>query len=321
MITNRISRTYNLINSVKGGCGKTTLSMWLAYSLENSLLIDMDLLGTSMQALIYGDDQKSHDTAYTNDVIHGVENSTKSFVEKVDLQDGKCINLIFASMDYKEKDRFKAGKHSGYTPVVKHSMFRMGLKNLLKHHKTIYGNDVKHFIFDMPPNSDGYSDAAMECIFNKKYSDLEKRDRKNLFMVIGADWGQTLATISSLKTLVLDGDDIEPDKIFLVINHNLGDEFKEADFIQRKERIETTLNTWPLNEKIKKKIFFLKMTHNRHYTELGIAAGGLKEASAKEISIAFNAVIVAYAMFGEDFRDIVTYPAKENNLINLIWGK
>lgn len=314
-------KTYNLINSVKGGCGKTTLAMWLAYSLDKSLLIDMDLLGTSMQVLIYGDDQKSHDTAYTNDVFHGVENSKKRFVEKVDLENGKCINLIFASMDYKEKDQFKAGKHSGYTPVVKHSMFRIGLKNLLKRHKKIYGNDVNHFIFDMPPNSDGFSDAAMECIFNIKYSDLDKQDRKNLFMVIGADWGQTVATINALKTLLLNGDENEPDRIFLVINSNLGDKYSKEDYYNRKEKIEATLNTWSLDEKIKKKIIFLKMEHNQHYTELGIAGKGLKEADANAISSAFNAVVVASAMYAEDFKDFTSYPPGQNKLKDLILGE
>lgn len=321
MTTDKTYKTYNLINSVKGGCGKTTLSMWLAYSLENSLLIDMDLLGTSMQALIYGDDKKSHDTAYTNDVFHGVENNKKKFVERVDLENGKCINLIFASMEYKEKDQFKAGKQSGYTPVVKHSMFRMGLRNLLKHHKTISGNEVEHFIFDMPPNSDGFSDAAMECIFNKKYSDLDKEDRKNLFMVIGADWGQTVTTINALKTLLLNNEENRPDRIFLVINSNLGDKYIKEDYYHRKEKIEATLNTWSLDEAIKKDIVFLKMEHNRHYTELGIAGIGLKDADANEIGNAFNAVVVASAMYGEDFKDFASYPPGHNKLKKLILGE
>lgn len=313
--------TYNLINSVKGGSGKTTFSIWLAYCLDKSLLIDMDLLGTSMQVLVHGNDYESHETAYTNDVFQGVENNRKKFVEKVDLKNGKCINVIFSNMDYKEKDRFKAGKHSGYTPVVKHSMFRLGLRELLKHHKTINGDDVKHFIFDMPPNSDGFSDAAMECIFNTKYSDLKGSDRKNLFMMIGADWGQTIATITALKTLLLHGDDTEPDRIFLVINRNLGDDFKEADYDSRKEKIETALNVWPLQEKIKNKIVFLKMEHNRHYTELGIAGKGLKEATVKEIDSAFNAVIVASAMYEEEFKDIASDPDGQDKLKNLILGK
>ncbi len=313
--------TYNLIDSVKGGCGKTTFSIWLACYLEKSLLIDMDLLGTSMQVLVYGNAYDSQKTAYTNDVFQGVRDNRKQFVKKVDLKNEKCINVIFASMDYKEKDRFKAGKHSGYTPVVKHSMFRLGLRELLKHHRTLEGEAVEHFIFDMPPNSDGFSDAAMECIFNTKYSDVEDKDRKNLFMMIGADWGHTIATINELKTLLLHGDDNEPDRIFLVINCNLGDDFENEDYNNRKEKIETAINAWPLEKKTKNKIVFLKMEHNKHYTELGIAGKGLKEATAIEIGNAFNAVIVAFAEYGESFKGIAMDPARQDRLKNLILGE
>lgn len=313
--------TYNLINSVKGGCGKTTFSIWLAYYLKKSLLIDMDLLGTSMQVLVYGNDYNSQNTAYTNDVFQGVRDSRKKFVNKVGLENNKCINIIFSSMDYKEKDRFKAGKHSGYTPVVKHSMFRQGLRELLKRHKMLGGEEIKHFIFDMPPNSDGFSDAAMECIFNPKYSDLEDKDRKNLFMMIGADWGQTVATINALKTLLLCGDDNEPDRVFLVINCNIGDVFMDDDYISRKVKIETALNAWHLTKEIKNKIIFLKMAHNRHYTELGIAGKGLKQATSSEIDSSFNAVIVALAEFEKGFKEIATDPNGQDKLKNLILGE
>lgn len=298
--------TYNLINSVKGGCGKTTFSIWLAYWLDKSLLIDMDLLGTSMQVLIYGRADESHETAYTNDVFQGGKSNKKKFVKKVRLENNKCMNIIFSSMDYKEKDRFKAGKHSGYTPVVKHSMFRLGLRELLRNHKTLDGERVEHFIFDMPPNSDGFSDAAMECIFNLKHSALKLTDRKNLFMMIGADWGQTIATINALKTLLLHGDDSEPNRIFLIINHSLGDGFSDKDYEDRKDKIETELKASGLKEATKKKIVFLKMVHNKHYAELGIAKRALKEVNVSELNDAFGVVVVAYARFEEKFEDIIT---------------
>ncbi len=313
--------TYNLINSVKGGCGKTTFSLWLAYYLDKSLLIDMDLLGTSMQILFYGNTDVCK-TAYTNDVFQGVRNSRKRFVEKVKLSTGRCMNVIFASMDYKEKDQFKAGKYSGYTPVVKHSIFRLGLRELLKHNRTIEGEDVEHFIFDMPPNSDGFSDAAMECIFNSRYSDLKREDRKNLFIMIGTDLGQTIATIQQLKTLLVQSDENEPDGIFLVINHNLGVDFGENDYENRKKKIEEALLEWPLTEKLTKKIYFLKMGHSEYYTKLGIEGKGLETASADKIHNAFlPGVISAYAEYQKPFKDIATDTNGEDRLRELILGK
>lgn len=313
--------TYNLIDSVKGGCGKTTFSIYLARYLKKSLLIDMDLLGTSMQVLVHGNDTDSQNTAYTNDVFQRVKDNRKKFVEKLNLKNSECINVIFSSMDYKEKDKFKAGKHSGYTPVIKHSMFRQGLRELLKHHKKLDGETIEHFIFDMPPNSDGFSDAAMECIFSTKYSDLTDNDKKNLFMVIGADWGQTVATINELKILLMREDDNIPDRIFMVINCNLGDYFEDTDYNNRKREIEKALNTWHLKEETKNKIVFLKMKHNEHYTKLGIAGKGLKEATFNEINNAFNAVIVAYAEYGKDFIDIATAQGGYFQLEEMISGE
>lgn len=313
--------TYNLINSVKGGCGKTTFSLWLAYYLEESLLIDMDLLGTSMQILFYGNTDTCR-TACTNDVFQGAKDNKKNFVEQIKLATDRYIRVIFASMDYRQKNRFKAGKYSGYTPVVKHSIFRLGLRELLKHNKTIDGKAVKHFVFDMPPNSDGFSDAAMECIFNARYSDLREEDRKNLFIMIGTDWGQTIATVHVLKALLLQGDDNEPDRIFLVINHNLGESFKEEDYDIRKRSIEMELMDWSLSEKLKNKIFFLKLNHNKHYTKLGIEGKGLTGASAMEINESFyRTVITAYAEFGKAFKNIAPDAGGESRLLELILGE
>ncbi|MCI8614826.1 MAG: ParA family protein [Lachnospiraceae bacterium] len=323
--------TYNLVNSVKGGCGKTTFSIWMAYYLEAALLIDMDLLGTSMQIIFHGNTDTCQG-AFTNDVFKGVKNSKKRFVEKVELEDGGHINVIFSSMDYLEKEKFKSGRYSGYTPAVKHNIFRLGLRELIKYNKSIDGELVEHFIFDMPPNSDGFSDAAMECIFNPKYSDLEEKDRKNLFIVIGTDWGQTFATINELKALLVHSDEKEPDRIFLVLNHNLGSNFGNEGYTARKNKIQVVLNGLGLSEKIRKKIFFLKMEHNEYYTDLGIggeeAGKGLKNAEADEINNAFpKAVVSAIAEYGKDFEDVLmvdTEGGKEDGkekLLNLILGQ
>lgn len=311
--------TYNLVSSIKGGCGKTTFSVWMAYYLKQSLLIDMDLLGTSMQIIFDGsaDVQK---TGYTSDVFQEVKNSKKQFVEKVVL-DSKCINIIFSSMDYKEKEKFKSGRRSGYTPVVKHNIFRLGLGKLIDSNKMIDGKAVDHFIFDMPPNSDGYSDAAMECIFNSKYSVAKKDDKKNLFMMIGTDWGQTIATIYELKSLLLHNDEIEPDRIFLVINHNLGSGFDAGSCNVRKGEIEEAFRNCSLSKSVRDKIFFLRLNHNDNYTKLGIDGKGLRNANTNEINNAFpKGVISAFAGYGETFEDILNVPDGENKLLELLLG-
>ena len=369
--------TYNLVNSVKGGCGKTTFSIWMAYYLNTlseedyqkakeqlalaemyvmgsmhteavdevrekmlemtkkisrcekeintAVLIDMDLLGTSMLAIFNG----NHDackTAVTNEIFQGVKDSRKEFIEKIKLKNGKYINVIFSSMNHLERDKFKAGRYAGYSPVVKHSMFRSGLRELLKCNKRIDGKKVKHFILDMPPNSDGFSDAAMECIFNKKYSVADNDDRKNLFIMIGSDWGQTIATIAELETLLKRSDDMMPDRIFLVINHNLRGNFGEECYQIRKDKIEEALKGMNLAEKERERFFFLKMYNNEKYTELGIGMGsggiGLRNADSGVIGDAFpKAVITAAAQYGKEFEDILNDDNGKRKLRKLILGE
>lgn len=315
--------TYNLINSVKGGCGKTTFSIWLAHYLDNSLLIDMDLLGTSMQVIFNGN-MEGCKTAFTNDIFQGKYHKEKEFVEKIELKTKKSIHAIFSSMDSREKRKFKSGKYSGYSPVVKHSMVRLGLKELLGANSRLGENEVEHFIFDMPPSSDGFADAAEECIFNSNYSDLKKKDRRNLFMLIGTDWGQTIATIQELEDLLLRRGDQAPDRIFLVLNNNnIGSAFGDDHYKTRKDKIQDALKNWKIEEEIRKKIFFLKMAHNKHYAALGIGAEkggkGLKSASVEEINNAFRGGIVASAKCGEEFEDIII-EGEQDKLRNLILG-
>lgn len=368
--------TYNLVNSVKGGCGKTTFSIWLAYYLnvqsekdyewacdeekeaeellnkaeaENdakkikkakadkkkasayvkkceeelnaALLIDMDLLGTSMQIVFKGNDEECK-TAVTNDVFQGVKNNTKTFIEKVRLKNDKYINVIFASMDKNERRKFKSGKYAGYTPVVKHSIFRSGLRELIKNNGQIESTKVRHFIFDMPPNSDGFSDAAMECVLHPKYSVIGADDRKNLFIMIGSDWGQTMATIAELEDLLKHSDDMISDRIFFVINHNMRGIFEDSNYNDRKQKIIDAIEELQLTQKEKNNIFFLKMSTGDKYHELGIKGGGLQKVNENEIGDVFpKAVIKAVARYQEDFKDIVSDEFGERELLKLILGE
>lgn len=345
--------TYNLVNSVKGGCGKTTFSIWLTYYLNNmseeeekkntALLIDMDLLGTSMQVVIKGNaretdekedsakkdnekknnEKENDEVAYTNDIFNGVKNSRKSFVQKIKLKNDVILNIIMANMKVDERDKFKSGRYSGYAPTVRHSIFRAGVQELIKANKTIDGKEVKHFIFDMPPNSDGFSDTAMECIFSKKYSNLNDKDKKNLFIMIGSDLGQTVATQSELKMLLDRSDEMMPDRIFIVFNHNSRGEMGEDGYLIRKQKIEKIIRNSKLKESEKNSIYFLKMCNGDEYAKLGIGnkdgGKGLQNAEPDRLNdVLPKTVISAYAKYeDQEFTEIID----ERKLLKLVLGE
>ncbi len=327
--------TYNLVNSVKGGCGKTTFSIWLAYYLNNmeenaALLIDMDLLGTSMQFIFSGNSAEpgkrntEEETAYTNDIFKGVKNSKKDFVQVIKWGSGKVLNVIFASMKIGERDKFKSGRHSGYGPTVRHSIFRAGMKELLTVYKKIDDTEVKHYIFDMPPNSDGFSDSAMECILSKKYSDLKEGDKKNLFIMVGSDLGQTIATRTELEMLLTRRDEMMPDRIFVVFNHNTRGELGIDGYKLRKQLFEDTIKNICIKEEEKNRIFFLIMCPSDEYAAVGIGdeKGGIGLQNVDAESLFPKAVISAYAKYNDkEFTDITDNEHNEKKLLELVLGE
>lgn len=374
--------TYNLVNSVKGGCGKTTFSIWLSYYLNNmedskeeaekknkneegeeekqeekpdknseivekedekkakkkeehtALLIDMDLLGTSMQFTFDGNSSRSlakpeksfEEFAYTNDIFKGVKTSQKKFIRTIKWNNGKAINAIFASMETGERDKFKSGRHSGYAPTVRHSIFRAGLKELIKNSEYVGDKEVKHFIFDMPPNSDGFSDAAMECIFSKKYADIKEEDRKNLFIMVGSDLGQTIATINELDTLLKRKDEKVADRIFVVFNHNVRGILTDEGYALRAELFRNALTNGTMSQEDLNRIYFLIMCEGDKYAELGIddkkEGKGLRNIDSILLKDLFpEPVISAYAKFQDDKFTDVYEKGVSDKLLKLVLGE
>lgn len=315
-------KTYNLVNSVKGGCGKTTFSIWLSCYLgmseekevEQTILVDMDLLGTSMQSVFFGKKEMPDEYAFVNEIFDGKKESSKPFVHKIRLANGQLMNVIFSSTKMEDRIKFKSGDYSSYTPIVKHSIFRSGLKELIKNNQKLYESEVKHFVFDMPPNSDGFSDAAMECIFNPRHSVARETSRNNLFVMIGSEWGQTVATAAEVKAILTRRDARMPDKIFFVINNNVSGDFDSEQYKKRKDYLKEEIASMKLTEEETEKIYFLKMTQSRAYTQMGIDALGIVNADKDKIIEAVpRGIVEEIASFKEEFKIV-----KENALRILI---
>lgn len=325
--------TYNLVNSIKGGCGKTTFSIWLSYYLlkegkkkengaEKTLLMDMDLLGTAMSSVFYGSTELKKGP-YINDAFRDSNEIGKTYVREIELDTGECFYAVFASMRTEDRDRFRVGVQSNYSPVVKYSIFRTGLISLLKNNQSLKKHKFQHYVFDMPPNSDGFSDAAMECVFNKKYSIAKTNDKKNLFIMVGMDIGHMEATKSELKNILTKRDEMLPNRIFIVFNNNLNNNLKDNVldniYADRKEEFEKTISSIGIQQKEMENIYFLRMVTWPLYTERGINGIGLanqdREVEANtSIKDSIPAkVIESYARFGEEFTE-----AKEETLLNLM---
>lgn len=323
-------KTYNLINSVKGGCGKTTFSIWLAYYLSKknhrnqigkSGILDMDLLGTSMLAVFWGSNTKDvvekelGDAEFINNVFHNNQ-YTSTYLNTVSLKNKIKLNVVFASIDSGDKKKFKVGGHSNYSPVIKYSTFRAGLKMLLTKNEAI--NELEFIIMDMPPNSDGFSEAAMECIFNKHYQVTEDDDKRNLFFMVGPDYGHTVATINDLEEIINKRDERFPDKIIIIFNDNLCSKVSEDVMRRRMEEFKLRINKMGLTEEEKDKIIFMIMNPNEKYAQSSFEGNGLCNLTASEIEDSFpECPVYKYATYDND----VFSQISDDEFLYLLCGK
>lgn len=273
----KVGRTFNFVNSIKGGCGKTTFSIFLSRYLytvdqrileiqskkkmaqqsdeekaqddrgkqnisenvvthDKCLILDMDFQGTAMESLFYGATEdtisikslkETNKRKYLNQAIReGGE--INDYIVHNTLNDEVVLDVIFADSAIKEKERFRIIPEMGYSPVVQYNVFRGGLLRFLKSFKD---SEYQHFIFDMPPNSDGFSSAVMECVMDnnlQKTGNLlntnkirEKDDVVNLFFICTLEPGQIKETIKEVVEQLKNRNKIYFDNLFIVLNDNI----------------------------------------------------------------------------------------------------
>lgn len=236
---------YIIVNSVKGGCGKSSISLHTAIDLalddqddNNVLVIDMDILGSSLRTFVTGQqrgfDQKTDESekepqekddnlknnlkiggkSITNrarwllpyekdkDTTPKQENLSKElcftdlFYKKYDEWKDKeieipfciCSNeeegkkdpmlyIAFSSEDQNVKNRFRTQKSNNYTLNVNVRYYEEILRKYIKHlgEKALSKKGIAtHVIFDMPPNSDPYSECVYSILLKILNEDIQK---------------------------------------------------------------------------------------------------------------------------------------------------
>lgn len=238
-------KVYNIVDSVKGGSGKTTFALMLSLLLDNKLtgsrknnetsscLIDMDIQGSALLYLLYGksflngetDKEMAERIAYLNDRVVAVgeeSNMKRNYVNPFFFRDketsGPRTDVIFSDPRTESKKKFRSMSNQNYSPEVLYSTYRMGLGNMLSNLKGMKEYVHRHVIFDMPPNADGYSDAVYDVMLKKEYSVMEEDDKCNLFFMVTMDMGQRSATMDYFFELVSSENFQKINKIFFVFN-------------------------------------------------------------------------------------------------------
>lgn len=249
---------FNIIDSVKGGSGKTSLSLMLSLAAQSaageqsgccSLLLDMDMQGSALKHLLFDDPRGKGPPAHEaqclplnmakhtlNDAIleyyrkepvdfisrpifylSDIVNSTGDGAEEVSsLQ----ILTAMASSKLEDRERFRAVSRMNYSFQITYDAFHSGLKTILKDRnlKSYQAGPLQYVIFDMPPNSNGYSDCVPDLLLSQDKK-ITGDYPTNYFELMTLDRSHIQATMDWFKQFVEQEQYCFPNHFFFVFNN------------------------------------------------------------------------------------------------------
>lgn len=182
---------HHIVYSVKGGCGKTAFSLALETSnlvqflkrlaclrkdeAETEIVnyyLDLDFLGTSLLHCL-GDEGfvTMQDLMFNNKRINLIDEINSEILG---------AHIVPAAVEEKDKSVFHVKRK--HTPLLKYDEFKYELRAILKNIE-IFESDktLINLIYDLPPNSDGYTEAFFDEIFKKE------KDSVILYLIYNSD--------------------------------------------------------------------------------------------------------------------------------------
>lgn len=238
---------YIIVNSVKGGCGKSSISLRTAIDLaletkrikepgmkkrktvyaNNVLVIDMDILGSSLRTFVTGQQANDSEKDYEikGDILSigsmpisnarwliPYRSSEDASIKERSCSDELCftdlfckkynewkdkeieipfcvcpdkkaskknpmLHIAFSSEKQNVKNRFRTQKSNNYTLNINIRYYEEILRKYIKYlgEKALSkGKSATHIIFDMPPNSDPYSECVYSILLKILNEDIQK---------------------------------------------------------------------------------------------------------------------------------------------------
>lgn len=294
-----MGRVFHIIDSIKGGCGKTTFAIALTEYLErkyaerkqgdnleeweHACLLDMDFVGTGMIDLFFQEEGKKEylkKYKYLTDKIRNFQMEDKYYIGKIPISD-QALYIGFGDPDFKIKEQFRCSSKYNYATVISYGIFRSGIRGILKAgglEDQIKGK-VSSIVLDMSPGLDPYSEAVKENIFGKRHSDfMEKSDRRNYYFMVGMDQSHLSSAKEYCREFLSGEDKKEADHIFIVFNdvlqyfsgRNISAKTENESKAQYNSRIDgfnEALASVVQDEKTKKKIHYLVLNPFADYAK------------------------------------------------------
>lgn len=226
------------INSVKGGSGKTTVALSIAFTFMNDLeaqynehisskvsekvsqpkvcYIDLDMLGTGVKHIIYGNTSK--EIKYFNDTKVGAKTieEFRPYINQIDrFKSDLAIDCILLNSDGMKKKSFIKGNYNNYISM---NVFLERAKNLLS--ALIKEKIYDAIVIDSSPSYDSFSRELYYFLSNlSKNASIENKYNISVYNLFISTFenSHVLTNISCLVDLIKSSD-IEAENIKLVLN-------------------------------------------------------------------------------------------------------
>lgn len=318
----------HIVDSVKGGSGKSTFSLKLCCALKsqkdtNPCIIDLDLLGTSWKhiyekCLEYSNYKKGKSLIYLNDLVKDFEYyKNTQFIQKINIisklnassdKEHLVINAVFCDPNPNAKKLYRITDNE-YIPDISYDVFHDEFMALLNYLNEEGYTDV---ILDMPPNSDPYSDKVLHTCLKVNWH-LNFIQSTSLYMVSSIN----LAHIKSTFDWYSDFMDRAPQRIatqnnFSKIKNGVA---QKDDSEEKKKIFESEKSDWFKSERFKFFLVFNEINQPSSYSLENLFL------SSKNYSIANQLVYYKVAfdnLYAESMYGILGFPVTIDFVPNTI---
>lgn len=297
--------SYNIIDSVKGGSGKTSLSLMLAMAAQHSLevaankeekdpevqtlVLDMDMQGSALAEMLFGNAEVGANgkaEQYLDQrLLAYYRKDPKSFISYPIFEfmgqpeDKVKIGVALASPKVEDRMVFRASSRQNYSSQITYTAFTAGLREVLHGLDAACSAPPRYVFFDMPPNSNGYSDAVLELLLQKEeglWSD--KGTCCNYFALTTLDRSHINATLNWFEDFVKDKYSSFPDRFFFTFS-NVPSEIAEmrtgSDHVEEAVNMIKSRISKHMSQDDLERIYFAGIGYQADYLRICCSTNGL----------------------------------------------
>lgn len=192
---------FYLVHSIKGGCGKTTLSLSLSAQLAANnyrvCLLDMDFKGTGLGYLLLDDDHHTAicngiskpdeftnwNTCFTTPTVDFSSHMLLTAATEKNMDRQFSFDLAISDVRQSERDKFVSGASAANTLAVDIAIFRFKLLEVIE---TLRNQGYNAVVLDMPPSFDEYTKVIFHEFSSKdsRESDFLRRNHSRIFLYL-----------------------------------------------------------------------------------------------------------------------------------------